>query len=100
MFDRPGGVPVPAESEGLWPPVPTWACGLNDVYLWERLDLGLEHNLFMHYFLDPKYTIFIEDLRPVIYHFAGWKPETTCQESVQWEPCNLYKSYARRLCTE
>ena len=76
---------------------------INDVYLWERLDLSLEHNLFMHYFLDPKYTIFIKDLRPVIYHFAGWKPETTCQEaekSVQWEPCNLYKSYARRLCTD
>ena len=85
-----------------------WAAGsdqgfINEVYLWERLDLGLEHNLFMHYLLDPKYTIFIEDLRPVIYHFAGWKPETTCQEaekSVQWEPCNLYKSFARRLCTE
>ena len=82
-----------------------WSAGgeqgfINEVYLWERLDLGLENNLFMHYLLDTKYTIFIEELRPVIYHFAGWKPETTCQETERAEPCNLYKSYARRLCTE
>ena len=82
-----------------------WAAGsdqgfINEVYLWERLDLGLDNNVFMHYLLDPKYTIFIEDLTATIYHFAGWKPETTCQEAERAEPCNLYKSYARRLCTE
>ena len=70
-----------------------WAAGsdqgfINEVYLWERLDLGLEHNLFMHYLIDNKYTIFIEDLRPVIYHFAGWKPETTCQDAERSVQCS------------
>ena len=97
------------QVSGIVKPQPhPWSAGgeqgfINEVYLWERLDLGLENNLFMHYLLDPKYTIFIEELRPVIYHFAGWKPESTCQDAeraVQWEPCNLYKALARRLCTE
>ena len=95
------------KASGIVEPHP-WSAGsdqgfINEVYLWERLDIGLENNLFMHYLLDTKYTIFIEELRPVIYHFAGWKPESTCQDAeraVQWEPCNLYKALARRLCTE
>ena len=76
------------KASGIVEPHP-WSAGrdqgfINEVYLWERLDLGLENNLFMHYLLD---TIFIEEPRPVIYHFAGWKPESTCQDAEKAVQC-------------
>ena len=62
-----------------------WSAGgeqgfINEVYLWERLDLGLDTNMFLLYILDPRYTVIIEHLNVTIYHFAGQKPETTCKE--------------------
>ena len=104
-----------------------WSSGgeqgfINEVYLWERLDLGLHNNLFMHYILvtgnliikqslfndllcnyfkDAKYQDFIANLTPSIYHFAGWKPEKVCTDDPpKWEPCNLYKFYARKICSD
>ena len=64
-----------------------WSAGgeqgfINEVYLWERLDLGLDTNMFMHYVVDPRYKDIIDHLNVTIYHFAGWKPETTCKGSV------------------
>ena len=61
-----------------------WSAGgeqgfINEVYLWERLDLGLDNNLFLHYILESRYSIVIEHLNVTIYHFAGQKPEAICK---------------------
>ena len=69
---------------------------INEVYIYERLDLGLPYN-FMHFnlvnddflwlcksfnnnfFQDSKYIDLYKDLKIFIYHFAGWKPEVICK---------------------
>ena len=61
-----------------------WSAGgeqgfINEVYMWERLDLGLDNNLFLHYMLQPGYEMIIDHLNVTIYHFAGQKPETICK---------------------
>ena len=54
-----------------------------------------------NYFKDAKYQEFIANLTPFIYHFAGWKPEKVCTDDPpKWEPCILYKFYARKICSE
>ena len=63
-----------------------WSAGgeqgfINEVYLWERLDLGLDTNMFLLYILDPRYTVIIEHLNVTIYHFARHKPDT-CKEGL------------------
>ena len=63
-----------------------WSAGgeqgfINEVYMWERLDLGLDNNLFLHYMLQPGYKMIIDHLNVTIYHFAGQKPEAICKVS-------------------
>ena len=62
---------------------------------------SLFNDLMCNYFKDAKYQDFIANLTPSIYHFAGWKPEKVCTDDPpKWEPCNLYKFYARKICSD
>ena len=89
---------------------------INELYLWERLDLGLEFNTIVHLLQvksksqshhvlwtrplqDPKYLEYTRNLSSIIiYHFAGKKPGAACETiSSQWHPCSLYEKYAQRL---
>ena len=87
---------------------------INELYLWERLDLGLEHNTIVHllqviqeflYYLniffvfqDLNYLKYTQNLSIAIYHFAGKKPESACETIAnQWHPCGLYDKYTKKL---
>ena len=86
---------------------------INELYLWERLDLGLQHDTIVHLlqvdfleilfiililFQDQNYYEYTKNLSIVIYHFAGKKPELACETITnQWHPCKLYDKYTKEL---
>merc|ERR1740129_990231 len=71
---------------------------INEVYIHERLDLGLPFN-FMYFNLDSRYIDLYNELKIFIFHFAGWKPEVICKDESyeKSSPCSNYKSHVESL---
>ena len=71
---------------------------LNEVYLWEKIDIGFEYNVLAKNVLELGITNLTQNA--TIFHFAGapYKPKHCRNMKQPWmSVCNKWKNYTQRL---
>ena len=70
---------------------------LNEVYLWEKFDIGHEYNMCASYLNLGMYKLL--DNTNTIFHFAGpeFKPDKCQMKKPLKTLCNKWKNYTLRL---
>ena len=73
---------------------------LNAIYLWEKFDIGYEHNLLAATAQEPGLSNLMHNA--TIFHFAGRKLKLhNCPTKKPWlTACNKWKHYSKKLPLE